>query len=600
MCYRGSKIADNHDLRGLMALDGITLGLIKNELKSYIIGAKVEKIHQPSKNELVFILRTRNGAYRLYSSCDGQSPRVHLTRYSLENPKTPPMLCMLFRKRLVGANLVDIRQIKNDRILIFDFDGTTEIGDKTQFHLICEIMGQRSNIILCDYDYKILDAVKRIDENKSQIREILPGLRYAFPPLQEKCDIINDATSLIVDSILSKSEKMLSKGILDVVEGFSPIVCREIAYRTVFGDKQIGLLSEIELERLTNELEIIKTEITEKSTPQMLVNSEKTPFDFSFTNIRQYGKTLEKKEYETYSELLDDFYFERDKANRIKRRAADLFKLLGSAVERTARKINNRKAELEKSENREQLRVFAELITANQYRLTEKSSIYSVENYYDNNNLIDIPVNPSLTAQQNAQRYFKEYKKAANAEKLLHSLIEEGEQELIYLDTVIDNLSRADTDREISEIREELENGGYVKSKKGGKQKKEKPLPPLEFTSSDGFKILVGRNNVQNDILTLKTAKNYDMWLHVQKQAGSHTIIIADNKEITETAIYEAACIAAYHSKSKDSSSVAVDYTIVKNIKKPVGAKPGKVIYNTYNTVYVTPEKSLIEKLLIK
>ncbi len=600
MCYRGSKIADNYDLRGLMALDGITLGLIKNELKSYIIGAKVEKIHQPSKNELVFILRTRNGAYRLYSSCDGQSPRVHLTRYSLENPKTPPMLCMLFRKRLVGANLVDIRQIKNDRILIFDFDGTTEIGDKTQFHLVCEIMGQRSNIILCDCDYKILDAVKRIDENKSQIREILPGLRYEFPPLQEKCDIINDATSLIVDSILSKSEKMLSKGILDVVEGFSPIVCREIAYRTVFGDKQIGLLSEIELERLTNELEIIKTEITEKSTPQMLANSEKTPFDFSFTNIRQYGKTLEKKEYETYSELLDDFYFERDKANRIKRRAADLFKLLGSAVERTARKINNRKAELEKSENREQLRVFAELITANQYRLTEKSSSYSVENYYDNNNLIDIPVNPALTAQQNAQRYFKEYKKAANAEKLLHSLIEEGEQELIYLDTVIDNLSRADTDREISEIREELENGGYVKSKKSGKQKKEKPLPPLEFTSSDGFKILVGRNNVQNDILTLKTAKNYDMWLHVQKQAGSHTIIIADNKEITETAICEAACIAAYHSKSKDSSSVAVDYTIVKNIKKPVGAKPGKVIYNTYNTVYVTPEKSLIEKLLIK
>lgn len=600
MCYRGSKVPDNHYIRGFMALDGITLGLIKNELKGYIIGAKVEKIHQPSKNELVFILRTRSGAYRLYFSCDGQSPRVHLTRYSLENPKTPPMLCMLFRKRLVGANLVDIRQIKNDRILIFDFDGTTEIGDKTEYHIICEIMGQRSNIILCDSEYKILDAIKRVDESKSQIREILPGLRYEFPPLQEKCDIINDKASTIVDSILNKSEKMLSKGILDVVEGFSPIVCREIAYRTVFGDKQIGLLSELEIERLTNELETIKAEIIEKSTPQMLVNSENTPFDFSFTNIRQYGKSLEKKEYETYSELLDDFYFERDKANRIKRRASDLFKLLGSAVERTARKINNRKAELEKSENREQLRVFAELITANQYRLTEKASVYSVENYYDDNKLIDIPVNPALTAQQNAQRYFKEYKKAANAEKLLHSLIEEGEQELVYLDTVIDNLSRADSDREISEIREELENGGYVKLKKGSKQKKEKPLPPLEFISSDGFKILVGRNNVQNDVLTLKTAKNYDMWLHVQKQAGSHTIIVADNKEITETAIYEAACIAAYHSKSKDSSSVAVDYTIVKNIKKPVGAKPGKVIYNTYNTVYVTPQKDLIEKLIIK
>lgn len=583
-----------------MALDGITLGLIKNELKGYIIGAKVEKIHQPSKNELVFIFRTRNGVYRLYSSCDGQSPRVHLTRYSLENPKTPPMLCMLFRKRLVGANLIDIRQIKNDRILIFDFDGTTEIGDKTQYHLVFEIMGQRSNIILCDYNYKILDAVKRVDENKSQIREILPGLRYEFPPMQEKCDIINDDVSVIVNGILGKSEKILSKGILDVIEGFSPIVCREIAYRTVFGDKQIGLLSEIEIERLANELQIIKEEIIGKSTPQMLTNIENAPFDFSFTNIRQYGKTLEKKEYETYSELLDDFYFECDKANRIKRRASDLFKLLNSAVERTSRKINNRKAELEKSENREQLRIFAELITANQYRLTEKASLYSVENYYNDNKIIDIPVNPALTAQQNAQKYFKEYKKAANAERLLHTLIEDGEQELIYLDTVIDNLSRADTDREISEIRDELENGGYIKSKKGSKQKKDKPLSPIEFLSSDGFKILVGRNNIQNDILTLKTAKNYDMWLHVQKQAGSHTIIVADNKEITETAIYEAASIAAYHSKSKDSSSVAVDYTTIKNIKKPVGAKPGKVIYNTYNTVYVTPKKELIEKLMVK
>ncbi len=582
-----------------MALDGITLGLVKNELKQYLIGSKVEKIHQPSKNELVFILRTRNGAYRLYVSCDGQSPRVHLTSFSLENPKTPPMLCMLFRKRLVGANLFDIRQVGNDRILIFDFNGTTEIGDKTQYHLVCEIMGQRSNIILCDNDYKILDAVKRVDESKSQVREILPNLRYELPPLQEKCDIIKDESTALLKSILQKSDKLLSKGILDTIEGFSPIVCREIAYRTVFGDKQIGELSQIEIERLEAELDNIKLEI-KNPIPQMLLDEGNAPFDFSFTNIRQYGKGFSKKNYESLCELLDDFYFERDRAARIKRRGADLFKLLNSAVERTARKINNRRAELQESENREQLRIFAELITANQYRLTEKASVYSLENYYDNNNKIEIPVNPALTAQKNAQKYFKDYKKAANAEKLLHSLIEEGEQELLYLDTVIDNLSRADSDREITEIREELEAGGYVKQRKTAKYKKEKPLPPLKFCSSDGFKILVGRNNVQNDTLTLKTAKNYDMWLHVQGYAGSHTIIIADNKEISETAIFEAACIAAHHSKSKDSSQVAVDYTIAKNVKKPVGAKPGKVIYNTYNTIYVTPQKELIEKLYVQ
>lgn len=580
-----------------MALDGITLGLVKKELKEYIIGSKIEKVHQPSKNELVLILRTRNGGYRLYLSCDGQSPRVHLTRYNLENPKVPPMLCMLLRKRLCGATLTEITQVSNDRILIIEFDGTTEIGDKTKYYLVCEVMGQRSNIILCDIDYKIIDAVKRIDEEKSSVREILPCLKYELPPMQEKCDILSDDSNKIVSRILLHPEKMLSKAILECIEGFSPIVGREIAYRTVFGDKQVGLLSDIEKERLENEISIIKDEIINNKSFCMLLSVDGLPFDFSFTNIRQYGTTLNKKEYDSVSELLDDFYFEKDKINRTKRKAADLFKLLNSAIERTSRKINNRKAELEKSENREQIRIYAELITANQYRLTEKSSLYQLENYYDNNNLIDIPANPALSPLQNAQKYFKEYKKAVNAEKLLYNLIEEGEQELVYLDSVLDNLSRAETEREITEIRDELEQGGYLKIKKGNKIKKEKPLQPLEFLSSDGFKILVGRNNIQNDILTLKTAKNYDMWLHIQKYAGSHTVIIADKMEITETTIYEAACIAAYHSKAKDSSSVAVDYTIVKNVKKPTGAKPGKVIYNTYNTIYVTPEKELIEKL---
>ena len=582
-----------------MALDGITLGLVKKELECYLIGSKIDKVHQPSKNELVFIMRTRNGAYRLYLSCDGQSPRVHMTRYNLENPKTPPMLCMLLRKRLSGATLTKIEQVQNDRILIFEFNGTTDIGDKTKYYVICEIMGQRSNIIFCDIDYRIIDAVKRIDEEKSSVREILPGLKYELPPIPEKCNILTDNAEKIVDSILDKPEKMLSKAILDTLEGISPIVGREIAYRTVFGDKQVGLLLDIEKERLNTEISTIRNEIINNNSFYMLSSVDNVPFDFSFSNIRQYGNVLSKKEYDSISELLDDFYFEKDKINRIKRKASDLFKILNNAVERTSRKINNRRLELEKSENREQLRIFAELITANQYRLTEKSSVYTVENYYDNCNTVEVPVNPALTAQQNAQKYFKEYKKATNAEKLLHNLIEEGEQELIYLDTVLDNLSRADSDREITEIRDELEKGGYVKSRKGNKQKKDKPLPPIEFKSSDGFTILVGRNNVQNDVLTLKTAKNYDMWLHVQKHAGSHTVIVADKKEITETAIYEAACIAAYHSKAKDSSSVAVDYTLIKNVKKPVGAKPGKVIYNTYNTVYVTPNKEFIENLKI-
>ncbi len=579
-----------------MALDGLTLGFIKNELNSYIIGSKVEKVHQPSKQELVLLLRTRNGAYRLYISADGQSPRVHLTSYSFENPKTPPMLCMMLRKRLVGANLTSIQQIGNDRILIFTFDGTTEIGDRTKYYLVCEIMAQKSNIIFLDENKKIIDAIKRVDETKSSVREILPTLRYELPPMLSKCDLFSDSSECIASAVFEKGSKMLSKAVLDTVGGISPIVSREIAYRAVFGDKPVSDLSEIEKERVLSEIQSLIS-VVKNPKPYKISLPDNENYDFSFLKIRQYGSEADVLEYGSFCELVDDFYYEKDKLLRVKRKAGDLFKLLGSAVERASRKINNRRTELEKSEKREELRIFAELLTANQYKFTQKQSSYEVENYYDNNASLTVPADPALTCQQNAQKYFKEYKKAANAEKMLHTLIEEGEQELVYLDSVLDTLTRAETEREIAEIRSELQNGGYLKIKKNVKQKKEKALPPIEFVSSDGFRILVGRNNVQNDALTLKTARNYDMWLHVQKQAGSHTVICADGKEISETAIHEAAVIAAYHSKSVNSSSVAVDYTIIKNVKKPVGAKPGKVIYSTYNTVYVTPEKETVEKL---
>lgn len=576
-----------------MALDGITLGIVKEEIIKYLKDGKVEKIHQPSKNELVFIIRTRGGAFRLFMSCDGQSSRVHLTRYTIDNPKTAPMLCMLFRKYLVGASLKNIRQVGSDRILIFDFNGSNEIGDRTDYHLICEIMAQRSNIILCDKDYIILDAVKRIDETKSSYREILPSCKYELPPQPNKINLIKSNINDIVNVILSFKDKKLSKAVLDSIEGFSPLLSREISYRVVYGDKLVDEMSELECERLEYTLNELKNEIINEIHPSIIYSDVNIPFDFSFTDIRQYGNDLLKRSYYSVCEVLDDFYFESDRIQRTKRRASDLVKILNSSVERVSRKINNRRIELDKSENREMLRVYAELITTNQYKLTDKSSRYVVENYYDNNNLIEIPVNPALTAQQNAQKYYKEYRKATNAEKMLHNLINEGEQELQYLESVLDTLTRASTDREINEIREELIEGGYLRRKKNSKGKKEKPLPPFEYLSSDGFKILVGRNNVQNDFLTLKTAKNYDMWLHTQKIPGSHTIIVSDKREISNTAIIEAASICAYHSNGRDSYNVPVDYTLVKNVKKPSGAKPGKVIYDKYNTVYVTPTDKL-------
>lgn len=580
-----------------MALDGITLHFIKKELEAYVLGARVEKVYQPSKSELVFLMRTRNGAYRLYLSADASSPRVHLTAYAPENPQNPPMLCMLLRKYLTGATLTAIRQLELDRVLFLDFRATNEIGDPIELTLCIEIMAQHSNIILMHSDGKIIDAVKRIDESKSSYREVLPGGTYVLPPEQDKKSLLTYKADEICDSVLSFPNKKLTSALLCTVQGVSPIVCREIAARTAGEDIPVYALNTEQQNRLKVVLEEIQDILqNENPKPLTVYQEEQKPLDFSFWDIRQYGD-IKKQSFKTFSELLDSFYFERDRALRTKRRANDLYKLVSSTIERISRKLNNQRAELKACENKEQLRIFGELINANQYRLSKGAAFYDLENFYEDNAAVRIPVNPAFTPNQNAQKYYKDYRKAHTAEKKLAELIADGEQELVYMESVLDLISRAETEGELAALREELTLGGYVKAKRGAKYKAPKALPPLEFTTSDGFKVLVGRNNVQNDKLSLKTAKNYDMWLHTQGFAGSHTIILSENKEITDCAILEAAGLAAYHSKARESTNVPVDYTLVKNLKKPQGAKPGKVIYHVYNTVYVTPQRELAEQL---
>ncbi|MEG2395772.1 MAG: NFACT RNA binding domain-containing protein [Oscillospiraceae bacterium] len=583
-----------------MAFDGITLSLVKNELEKSLLEGRVEKIYQPSKSELVFLMRTRNGAFKLYMSADASSARIHLTSYSPENPQKPPMFCMLLRKHLTGAILKEIKQIELDRVLLLCFDATNEIGDKTKFTLCIEIMAQRSNIILIDENEKIIDAIKRVDETKSYFREVLPGGTYVLPPHQDKFNILTNENEEIIKSILSFETKKADGAILNALQGISPIVSREIASRINADEKNPAEFTKENIELLQKEISALR--VTAKSSeicPQIIFDIDGRPLDFSFLNITQYGTALTSQSFETFSELLDNFYFEKDRTLRIKRRAGDLFKLLNNAIERIAKKINAQKEDLIRCADKEKLRIYAELINANQYNLEKGAAFYDLENYYENNEIIRISANPAFLPAQNAQKYYKDYKKSHTAEKMLADLIENGEQELIYVESVLDSLSRADTESELAEIRLELLENGYLKKKRGIKGRLPKALPPIEFMSSDGFKILVGRNNTQNDKLSLKTAKNYDMWLHTQSFAGSHTIIVSDNKDITKEAILEAATIAAYYSSARESSKVPVDYTLCKNLKKPQSAKPGKVIYNTYNTIYVKPDKDLAEKLII-
>ena len=577
-----------------MALDGITLGLINKEISQYIIGSKVEKIYQPSKCELVFLLRTRAGAYRLYMSAQAISPRIHLTSYNPENPAQPPMLCMLFRKRLVGATLKEIIQISCDRVLELHFDATNEIGDRQLLKLYIEIMAQRSNIVLTDENDIIIDAVKRVDETKSTYREILPGGKYLLPPSQNKVNLLETSGWEIVPLIAENKNQRLSSAILGTVLGVSPIVCSEIAYSVAGDDIETGLLTVLDKERLAQKLDEIRSEaVSGDISPQIVFDADGKPLDFTFFDIKQYGNTLEIKKYESFSELLDFFCFEKDRDMRIKRRAGDMLKLLNNAKERISKKVNLQRVQLEKCADKEALRINAELISSNLFRLEKGAAYYDLENYYDGNKIIRIPANPALTPVQNSQKYYKDYKKAVTAEKLLDGLIKDGEEELVYIDSVLDALSRADSEAQIAEIRQELISGGYIRKRGKDKIKLPKSLPPYEFTTSDGFKVLVGRNNTQNDKLTFKTAKNYDMWLHTQSFAGSHTIIVSDNREITDTAILEAARIAARFSSSGEAKKIPVDYTLVKNIKKPNGARPGYVIYHIYNTILVEPNMDI-------
>lgn len=581
-----------------MALDGLFLTKIKNELISKAVGLRVDKVNQPTRDEIILNLRGKGCNYKLLLCVRADSPRVHFTSHNIDNPPVPPMFCMLLRKYLTSAMIKNIRQHESDRILFIDFDATNEIGDKTELTLCIEIMGKYSNLILISGE-KIIDSAKRVDYTTSSVRQILPGLSYQLPPAQDKLSIDSEEVSVCVERILSFKDKLLSTAIINTLQGVSPIISREIATRVTGDDIATGSLSDAQIHSLRCLLIDLKNSLHTSGEGYMLLEKNGKPKDISHMEVLQYGDMLDIIKYDSCSALLDDFYYERDRIGRINHRAHELIKLLNNLLERTVRKLAIQREELKKCEDKEQLKLCGELILANLYRLEKGVSFYEVENYYDNCNVIKIPCNPALSPTENQKKYYKDYRKAQTAEKMLAELIEDGEQEIIYLESVLDELSRADTDSEISQIRLELQNGGYIKNLKGKKQKLPKELPPIEFKSSDGFRILVGRNNLQNEKLSLKTAAKSDMWLHTQKTPGSHVVIFGDGREISDESIEEAAVIAAYYSKAKDSSLVPVDYTRAKALKKPNGGKTGMVIYHEYWTIIVKPDKELVEKLKV-
>ena len=585
-----------------MALDGAYLSLLAREIRAKAGEARIDKISQPSRDTLVIALRWRGGSGKLLLSAGAAGARAHFVTEAPENPKAAPMFCMLMRKHLGSGRLVGVEQMGMDRILHLKFETVNELGDTVVLTIAVEIMGRHSNLMLIGHDGRVIDAIKRVDQSTSSVRPILPGVTYTLPPAQHKLSPLQHTPEELCAAVVGGRDAELSKAILEQVEGLSPVVCRELAaYALQGGGGTAGQLDSRQTERLTEAFAHLQKHL-EDPCPTLVLDEGGRPVEFSFLPLGQYGN-LRTRTYEGEqgcSALLCDFFRERDRVERTRQRSGDLLRLLVNAIDRVARRLDTQRQELAQSQERDKLRKFGDLLSANLYTLQKGDSKAVVQDFYDpEGGMVEIPLDMRLTPTQNAQHYYSEYRKADTAEKKLRVLIEKGEEELAYLDSVYDALSRASAEAELTAIRTELAQQGYVRAHN---QKGQKPakLQPMRYRSSDGFLILCGRNNLQNDQLTLKDSRNYDLWFHTQKIPGSHTVVVADGKEIPNRTMEEAAIIAAFNSKARESSKVPVDYALIKHVKKPQGAKPGMVIYDNYKTAIVTPDEELVRSLAEK
>lgn len=574
-----------------MAFDTICVKKIVDELNSTIIGGRIDKVHQPEKDELMLLVRTLKGSYKLVLSASANNARVHFSDFSKENPKTPPMFCMLLRKHLSSGKIIKISQPGFERIIEIDVESYNDLGDLTTKHLICEIMGRNSNIILCGEDYRIIDSAKHIDFTVSSVRQVLPGMQYVSPPIQDKIPILDKDNIKNIKLNFKNEASSADKAIMSAVSGISPAVAREIVYLACGTSSLVcGELSEASKAQIKDQLMDFAENIT--YSPCIIFDPSGKPLDFSAVPITHFGGVYKSKYFDSMNEVVYMFYKERDLKDRMHQKSADLLKLLNNNLERLAKKLVIQEKTLKDAENKEQYKIFGDLLTSNLYQIEKGTESVTVSNYYlPDCPKIEIQLSPRLSPAKNAQRYYKLFTKLKNAESEMEKQRKSTLADIEYLESTLYSLENAQTEADLNLIRSELAEQGYIKRTKTYKKEPRRESGPMHFISSDGFDIYVGKNNTQNDYLTLKFANSGDIWFHTKQIHGSHTVIkLGIDKDVPKTTMLEAAKLAAYYSKARESSQVPVDYTQIKNVKKPNGAKPGMVIYDNYNTVYVTPE----------
>ena len=578
-----------------MHLDAICLQGVVGELAPQLTGSRIEKIQQPARDQIILLLR---GSRRLFLNAGANQPRIHLTEQLRDNPSQPPMFCMLLRKHLSGGIIESVRQEPLERVVTLTVLASDEMGERSRFTLVWEGMPRRANLILCDRDGRIIDCLRRVDLEAEQDRQVLPGLFYRLPTRQDKRSPLS-VTEEEFAALLGRAapDAPLDGWLLDTFTAISPLVARELTVRACGSTDAPVSQGRV----LWGVFSRWQQSVNENTFTPTLIKRNGSLADFTYGPVTQYGTYAETEVYDSFSHLLDDFYEKREQAERVKQKGRDLLKTATTARDRVRRKLAAQEKELAACLDRDHLRICGELITANLYRMERGQSRLTAQNYYDENCAdVDIPLDVRLSPQENAARYFKQYAKAKTAEKYLTAQLQRGREELQYLESVLQELAQAESEQDFNDIRTELTDGGYLRGRGKKQPGFQRASKPREFRSSAGLRILVGRNNRQNDRLTTKDADKRDVWLHTQKIHGSHVILCTGGAEPDEQSLMEAASLAAYFSQAQGSTKVPVDYTPVKFVKKPAGAKPGMVVYTTYQTMLADPDEELIKHLSAK
>ena len=583
-----------------MPLDAICLQAVVEELRLQLLNLRIDKVQQPARDQVILLLR---GNKRLLLNAGANAPRIQLTEVPRDNPAEPPMFCMLLRKHLVGARVADITQPPLERLVRMELDITDDFGQPGKRTLVLEAMGRRSNLILLDGEGRVIDCMRRVDADMSAARQVLPGLYYESPAAVGRLPVTEETEAGFREKLSAGNpERQIDAFLLDHYFGISPLMARELAFRTTGEtDSHLFGLDRAGEDRLWEELSEFISAVQENCFTPICLVKEGRPFEFSCLPIRQYGSAAEQETYESFSALLDAFYEARERQERVRQRGADLIRTATTARDRLRRKLAMQEKDYAATQDRDRLRVCGDLITSNLYRMERGQSKLVCENFYDENCAeTTIQLDPLLTPQQNAAKYYKRYTKAKTAEKYLREQMEIARRDLEYLESVLEEIQHAEAEQDFIEIRNELRDAGFLR--KQGKSKKEpkRTARPWEFHTTSGIRVLVGRNNRQNDQLTCKEADHRDIWLHTQKIHGAHVILCTGGQAVDDDTIVEAAKLAAWYSQARESGNVPVDYTQVKNVKKPAGARPGMVIYNTCRTVNVTPDEELVKALRVK